>query len=479
MNKFERLLDIETEFDLSVFNRNGIWYYPVIKQNLFVYDLSGNKSTEGAVNSKSILPKLINTFSFLKNSKSISRTDFLILDSAASRRFNPETHKFESLFSDYLYNLFSDKKIFTLEKPNETGKSHYREIPDYVNLIFPDKEILKSVIKSKLNPFKFTRDEITTLLQIISFLDSDINIIKFISVKISRFFSVQNYYLKLLSKLKPKLIFLINAYNYANMALVLAAKKLGITTIELQHGFIREDHPGYIWDSVKSHQLFPDYFFSYGEYFTNLLKKRSAIFDESQIITCGAYSIEKKLTELLQKRRNNEESKKVIYITSQWSIREKLKPFVLKLSDILPGEYVIKYKTHPLEKDTGKFYSEFKNAKNIILLENPNINSLDLMPEAAVHSTAYSTSFMEANFMGIPNIFIYIKGFSQVVEKFVDNQTIFSASTPEYYLKKLRFISENRTKISKTFGKKKDFFYKPNAEQNIKNAVTKILEETT
>ncbi len=478
MNKFERLLDIETEFDLSIFNRNEIWYYPIIKQNLFVYELSGNKSTEGAVNSNSILSKAAKAFNIFKDTKSISQCDFLILDSAASRRFNPETKKYESIFSDFIYRIFPDKKIATLEKPNESGKMHYKNTPEYVNLIFHDKGILSSVIQSKLHPFKFTKEEVTSLLQIISFLDADVNIIKFITVKLARFFTLNNYYLNLLPKINPKLIFLINAYNYSNMALILAAKELGIKTVELQHGFIREEHPGYIWKNMESKKLFPDYFFSYGEYFTNLLKKRSVIFDESKIITCGAYSIEKRLTELLDKKNDKTKTKKIIYITSQWSIREKLKPFVLKLSEILPHEYIIKYKTHPLEKDTQQFYAEFQKADNITFLDNPDINSLDLMPEADVHSTAYSTSFMEANFLEIPNIFIYIEGFSHVVKKFVDNQTIFSASTPEEYLSKLKYISQNRKTVSAAFQKSKEKFYKPNAEQNIKNAVIKIIEET-
>jgi hypothetical protein len=224
--------------------------------------------------------------------------------------------------------------------------------------------------------------------------------------------------------------------------------------------------------------LFPDYFLTYGDYFTELLTKQSVLFDKDKIITCGSYSTEKTLQEFKRKAVNEESEEKIIYVTSQWSIRDKLKLFVLELSDKIPVKYKIIYKTHPLETEVESFYSDFSFKNNIELMSDVKINSLELMPTAFVHSTAYSTSFMEAHFMGKPNIFIYIEGFSQVIESFIDDKTIYIAHSPEEYVKTLLTIEENQSKITSTLKQQKSKFYKPNAGENIKKTINRIIDES-
>lgn len=476
MNKFERLLNIESEFDLSELKINGLWIYPIIKQNLYVFDLSGNRSTLGLNKKSSLVKKTLRTLLANGERTRLSKCDLIAVDSANSRRFNKISGKYESPYSDYLHNLLSKYKVVTYERPGESGEVHYKNIPE-INIYYPEKEIAKALIKAKLNSKKYDVSQFGLMREIINYMEANESILKFSSEKVSRFFSFYEHYYKILKMAKPKAVLLINAYNYANMAFVYAAKKLDIKTVELQHGFIRSDHPGYIYRRVESWELFPEYMLAYGDYFTDLLIKESVIFDKGNVFSCGAFANEVLLNEIMDDKKEIDRSKKIIYITGQWSVREKLKPFILKLSDLLPEDFKIVYKTHPLEKNTREFYSEFQRCKNIELVDDAGVNSLDLMPAAFVHSTAYSTSFMEAHFMNKPNIFIYAEGFSQVVEHFVNDETIFKARSPEEFALLIDKIKKDYERIKEKLHSEKDKFYKPNAGENISAAIEKIIGE--
>lgn len=474
MNKFEQLLNIEEEFDLSNVVFNGEWIYPIIKQNLYVHTLSGNQSTLGLSKKSSLVKKFLQSFYWSSKNKSIDNIDFLIVDSSTSRRFNKDTNKYESLYTDYLHKLLSDYTTLTYERPGDSGVSHYKELPE-VNIYYPDMLLLKALIKARLEKGQYNISKIPTIKKIMNYIGADDSFISFSSEKISRFFSLKSHYKKLLSKHKPRAVILINAYNYANMAFVAAAKELGVPTIELQHGFIRFDHPGYVYKKIYSKNLFPEYFFSYGNYFTNFLNENSVIFDKQKIITTGSYSTEKYLSQLKNADVSNSYRKKYIYITSQWAIRDKLKAFVLELSEKLPEKYDIVYKTHPLETDTQKFYEEFSEKANIHLIDNAQINSLDLMPGSLIHSTVYSTSFMEAHFLGKPNVFIYVKGYSQVIERFIDGKVLFIAKSPDEYLNQIELIEKNSSKIEEELARQKGLFYRQNAGENILHNIKKII----
>lgn len=80
---------------------------------------------------------------------------------------------------------------------------------------------------------------------------------------------------------------LVNAYDYKKMALISAAKKLKIPTVELQHGIIYKSHLAYIYPKVLSRELFPDYLLTYGEHFSKLVRKYSSAFKDEHVIAVG------------------------------------------------------------------------------------------------------------------------------------------------------------------------------------------------
>ncbi len=470
MNKFERLLDIEEKFDLSDLYINGIWIYPIIKQNLFVYELSDNKSTIGHHRKQSLINKALSSLIWKVKNKSLKKLDILIVDSSNSRRFNESTGFYESIYTDYLYELFPDYNLLTYEKPGEAGKLHYSQVN--VPLYYPDLEIMKALLKAKLNKNRYNLKSIPKLKEIVDFIGTDENFYDFAAEKISRFFALKNNYSNLLEKTRPQILLLINAYNYSNMAFVYAAKLNNITTVELQHGFIRKDHPGYIYRQISSDKLFPDYILTYGNYFTDLLQNKTKILENGQAISVGSVGLAKSSNNVAAKTSM---PKDFILITSQWSIRDKLKDFVLSVSDKLGEGIKIVYKTHPLEQDTKSFYKEMIKKKNIILIDDSRTSSLELMRESFLHSTAYSTSFMEAHYLSKPTLLIHVEGYSHVVKDFVDNKTIFMAKDPGDFINKVEEIKNNYDKIKRELNEQSGRFYAENPEQNVVDTINKLI----
>lgn len=79
----------------------------------------------------------------------------------------------------------------------------------------------------------------------------------------------KRYFLKLLHKIKPKILFLNGAYNGGESYIIKWAKEKGIITAEFQHGVISKLHSDYnygnvILDSEEYRKYTPDYFLIWG-----------------------------------------------------------------------------------------------------------------------------------------------------------------------------------------------------------------------
>jgi len=85
-----------------------------------------------------------------------------------------------------------------------------------------------------------------------------------------------------------------------------------------------------------------------------------------------------------------------------------------------------------------------------------------------IHSTAYSTSGLEALAFGKPNIFIDTgKTSIKEIIDVVDNQTSFIVASPQQFIERINYIISNYKSISKDTIKASEMFFKPNAKENI------------
>ncbi len=133
---------------------------------------------------------------------------------------------------------------------------------------------------------------------------------------------------KFLKETKPSVI--IQTYEagpYAKM-IELAASKLNIKTIAIQHGGINSDTPDYFFNQTRTllnplGNIIPDLTLVFGEYFKNMLIEKSA-YEESAIEVLGNpeyFDIEKikaKLNKSKLRTKFNLPNKKIILVSLTW-----------------------------------------------------------------------------------------------------------------------------------------------------------------
>ena len=99
-----------------------------------------------------------------------------------------------------------------------------------------------------------------------------------------------NFFEEIYSKSEAKYVFLICWFDLLSMASILAAKKLGVKSIEMQHGLQGPDHPAYSsWfrTSTDGYEMIPDYFWTWGKKFSAELKAANPAFVAQSLIISG------------------------------------------------------------------------------------------------------------------------------------------------------------------------------------------------
>ncbi|RZL50378.1 MAG: hypothetical protein EOP00_04715 [Pedobacter sp.] len=147
---------------------------------------------------------------------------------------------------------------------------------------------------------------------------------------------------------KPKIIFLEDA-SYGNKSFIsIPAKKQGILIIELQHGFINEDHIAYnlgpgVMNAEVIKQFYPDTFFAYGEFW----KKSISI--PSKILSIGNPFLTAQVQQFKAQDINANSCKNILFISSAVSMLETV-AFVTTLKQTADlHNYGVTIRPHPLE----------------------------------------------------------------------------------------------------------------------------------
>jgi len=280
----------------------------------------------------------------------------------------------------------------------------------------------------------------------------------------------KKFYVKLLKKKKPKMILMVAGHSAENMALTQACKECNIPSIELQHGMILEYHPGYLrFTKSKNRDYRPDYLLTFGDVFTNTVRKGN-LFDKDKVISIGFSFLEnkRKSPAIVDKNLHDfvKNHSKTILVTSQWNFADEIKDFVIKLSKKLKKldkKVGIVFKPHPSD---WREYTDLDKYDDIFLA-NKYDDLYEIFKKTDIHSTLYSTSSLEALSFGKPNIFLEIGNIKEMFD-IIDNKASFNAKNPDEYFEKLKHVISNYKKISEEATKVGNSFYKNNSKENLK-----------
>lgn len=322
--------------------------------------------------------------------------------------------------------------------PENNYLTTYFELPTNQNANFNNKnEIVTPMERILLNIIIREKIYYRKVLKKIKELFSDykynkflLDNIKFIASYVSRYLSSISYFRKYFAKNKPDIIFTICHYCTINKGIIKVANEMNIPTVDVQHGLINKNSPGYISkNSIK--EDIPKYVFVYGEYFKDVILQNSEWFSNENIIVTGNYYLSK------YKIDKNLNKKNVLLITTQPAIDYEAYENIIQ--EALNKNIEVYIKLHPAEnKDKYEF---LYNKYNIKIIDNTK-NLYDVLREVKYHATVFSTSAIESLFFGVSNIIIPWKKYENQLDFLIDNKTTILYNNKLNEI--LKILDENR-----------------------------------
>lgn len=217
---------------------------------------------------------------------------------------------------------------------------------------------------------------------------------------------------RIVNSINPKIIIVVDGYNFIKKIFIEVASEKKIPTIELQHGIIGDGHISYNFPENIKPTSFPDYFFSWGQYWhhTTRFPENTKVFNSG--FPLMEYEKNYNVLSYSSKYEKN------ILVSSQWKIGFELLSFINKIALKMPN-YSFKFKLHPLEYNSLNQYKNKANAPNIqFLVSDKSIYTL--FKECRFHIGAYSTTLVEGLAFNLKTFIVPLKGYlrySELIDK--------------------------------------------------------------
>ena len=375
--------------------------------------------------------------------------------------------KYYNWHCDDYAELFREQ-TFVFEKSQKFNVSRPRLLKNIANY---DILFIKNRIHSKI--VRIHPKDVQTIIQLLNFLEnsyiSDISETKLLEIKSRLHFFAKRIdyeikqYKKIFEKIKPKIIFFDSPSYDGNNHIINLAKHMGITTCELQHGFVNKNHMAYNYSEKiilngEFLNIFPEFFLTFGEYWANEIRT------VSKIITLGSPKIQgyrKEDKEHLQSK------KKIVFMIDQIN-----KENIFSLIDFLSGEgfleckYELILRPHPGDLEFFEEYRCFALKYNILFESEISINECLSKADAIVSEG--STVIYEALAYGV--VPFVRKTLLALFMEFNENDVVYYETDQEFVSKLNNIDLFSQSKIDA------DKYFDPNWKQNYQNFIDDILK---
>jgi len=457
--------EVEKTYNVSSITVNGVQVWPFLRTSY--YSAYGNKykfnGGKGRLSIGSKIKRVKNVFYGWENL--LKKYDFLVFSDTLEKRLVDD--KYIDKIAESLILELGEDNVLLIENP--VNGSHFRRSEIATNNII-SLDLFHIFCYQPFLIKKINIDNEWILKEINKKYRLNINYHRVTT----RFFCCERLF-KLFYKIyKPKAIFINCYYSLTHQAAIYAAKKMKKLTIELQHGIINNKHPAYNVFVSLDKSFFPDYLFAFGDYVKEIFDKENYFIEKENVIPVGymyidyinnEYKPSKETINLFNNFRRK--YKKIVAISSQWALENKLIDF-LKKSASLSKDILYIFVTRNVNKD----YSSVNFPENIIILKHLDV--YQIIKEADFHSTLWSTCALEAPALGVPNILINIDGFAkEYYSNLLTNRDVTRfVDTPEEFVDIiLNWQVKPKEEIKKLHGN----FYKQNHKSCLKKALQKII----
>ncbi len=264
------ITNIENNFPVNNLVYKNIRIWPIIRLAIWQSIFDGPSEPKQSTPKKSISKRLIRFLSkvfFLKNNI-YRKTETVFLIAPSERKVLVED-KYYSPFSNSLNDILKEARI-----PSSVLDLGKRRLPVYGDTYFIDQEtidhpVLSKIFKHLKKYFIATKNNISEWDKLTSYMETHhpkhtpnkTAIIKYCE-NVIRY---ENIFTRILKKIEPKVAFLVCYYHPAAMGYIKACYKLGIKSVDIQHG----DHYGMYrnWTKLpkEGYQLLPSSWWCWGK----------------------------------------------------------------------------------------------------------------------------------------------------------------------------------------------------------------------
>lgn len=249
---------------------------------------------------------------------------------------------------------------------------------------------------------------------------------------------------KWLRKTGARFLFVVCWYDPLIMAAIMAARRCGIKTIEIQHGVMGKEvfqYSTWLRAPLEGFETIPDVFWFWGKTSAKEIKHYSPAFSSSDILVGGNLW----LNRWRHRRQGASEPagdtklqvhRKTILVTLQLDIE----PFLFDAIAASPYTWRWLIRFHPAREKSKRAQEEqmFKNTGHpgVELERASSILLYELLSESDVHVTSYSACAIEALAFGVRSIIIGTFGWKNF-SSLIDQGLMMQADTSEKLITEL------------------------------------------
>lgn len=247
-------------------------------------------------------------------------------------------------------------------------------------------------------------DKYAPLQSILNKYNIEFNVLK----EMKQFYGYYKFYRFFFKFRRPKRIFVATYYSATRNYMVKAANDSGIKVIEGQHGLVGDAHPSYNSEIRLDASYLPAEFWVFSNADKKALERRG-VYRQSQIKIKGDYFLDclkkegRKQNSSLERFANN--FKNVVGVSLQLPLEDKYIPFIVRAAEL---DKDVGYVVIPRIWDDR--YGKMKHTDNVLFLKECGF--YEAIFWCTHHSTVFSTTALEAQYLGIPNILVDIDGFA-------------------------------------------------------------------
>jgi hypothetical protein len=228
---------------------------------------------------------------------------------------------------------------------------------------------------------------------------------EWVGLRLRLFLAGKALYRRLLARIQPSFLLVADPGEHASVA---AAKELGVTAVELQHGGTTDRyHGGYCWTGYaiphRQTMPIPDRLFLYGEHTRREIDRHGFWGESIRVVGCP------RVDQYRNRRSEPAQDGPKVLLTTGASIPDAISFMAefLQASRDVPG-LELWVKLHPIyERSPEAYLGAFRGDSRVQVLpgsEDPS--TFELLSRASVHVSVSSSCHYDALGLGVPTVIL-------------------------------------------------------------------------